>query len=151
MFSLAFNLILFHKELKIFQDKYVGAFMLVHYFIWLSVRVEFKFEFEFKQVEWCLKQEIEKKREGKGENPETKPNPVSPPKPEAAQPFSSIPFPTQPNPALSPVRPNLSPLPRQSPTPVLPTLAQLSPALRQPARSPPLNLAPQAVACNTLI
>ena len=23
------------------------AFMLVHYFIWLSVRVEFQFEFEF--------------------------------------------------------------------------------------------------------
>ena len=29
---------------------------------------------------------LEKKREGKGENPETKPNPVSPPKPEVAQP-----------------------------------------------------------------
>ena len=41
---------------------------------------------------------LEKKREGKGENPETKPNPVSPPKPEAAQPFSSIPFPRSPFP-----------------------------------------------------
>ena len=47
VFSLAFNLILFHKYLKfIIGLNFVVAFMLVHTFNW--VWFEFKFIFEFK-------------------------------------------------------------------------------------------------------
>ena len=49
MYSLAFNLILVHKQLKFSLGlKFVVAFMLVHCSFCLSARVEFKFEFEFK-------------------------------------------------------------------------------------------------------
>ena len=45
MFSLAFNQ---NFVIKFFlRFNFVDAFMLVHYFICLSVRVEFKFKFEF--------------------------------------------------------------------------------------------------------
>ena len=48
MISLAFKLIFLSQVIKICLSlKMVVAFMLVHYFIWLSVRVEFKFDFEF--------------------------------------------------------------------------------------------------------
>ena len=47
MISLAFNFV--SQIIKNFSRiKMFVPFMLVHYFIWLSVRVEFKFEFEFK-------------------------------------------------------------------------------------------------------
>ena len=48
MFSIAFNLIFVPIVVKKFlRFNFVDAFMLVHYFICLSVRVEFKFKFEF--------------------------------------------------------------------------------------------------------
>ena len=49
MFSLAFNQNFVPLVFKFFflRFNFVDAFMLVHYFICLSVRVEFKFKFEF--------------------------------------------------------------------------------------------------------
>ena len=48
MFSLAFNQNFVPLVIKIFPRlNFVDAFILVHYFICLSVRVEFKFKFEF--------------------------------------------------------------------------------------------------------
>ena len=48
MFSLAFNQNFVPLVIKFFlRFNFVDAFMLVHYFICLSVRVEFKFKFEF--------------------------------------------------------------------------------------------------------
>ena len=49
MFRLAFNLIFVPLVIKIFlRFNFVVAFMLVHCFICLSARAEFKLEFEFK-------------------------------------------------------------------------------------------------------
>ena len=48
MFSLAFNQNFVPLVIKIFlRFNFVDAFMLEHYFICLSVRVEFKFKIEF--------------------------------------------------------------------------------------------------------
>ena len=50
MFRLAFNLIFVSQVIKFFRFNLDVAFMLAHYFICLSVRVEFKFEFELELV-----------------------------------------------------------------------------------------------------
>ena len=56
MFRLAFNLISVPLVIKNFlRFNFVVAFMLVHCFICLSARVEFKFKFEFKWFEFGLK------------------------------------------------------------------------------------------------
>ena len=51
--------------------------MRVHYFIWLSVRVEFKFEFEFKLVECGLKRKEERRKEPNLNPAQTPTGPIS--------------------------------------------------------------------------
>ena len=89
---------------------------------------------------------LEKKRERKRENPETEPNLVSPPKHDAGQPFSSIPFPRSPISCSARSGPTFLPFPQPSAgpfSPLRPTAARAwpSPALRflppRPARPAP--------------